>query len=161
MIIKLDIGNAFDRVKHSFLYKVLLSFGFSTNFVNLIKSCTEKSCLSPLVNGRPTSYFQASRGISQGCPLSPFLYILMVDSLRRKLTTVKNLGIDPDIRIIKDIEPIHHALFVDDFTAIGGASINIAKVFSGILQDFCSISGALINKRKSDVFGWNIEQNDI
>ena len=41
------------------------------------------------------------------------------------------------------------------------SSINIAKVFSGILQDLCSISGALINKRKSDVFGWNVEHHGI
>ena len=70
MIIKLDMANAFDRVKHSFLYKVLLSFRFSSNFVNLIKACIEKPWIAPLVNGRPTSYFQSSRGIRQGCTLS-------------------------------------------------------------------------------------------
>ena len=42
MLIKLDISNAFDRVKLSFLYKFLLSFGFSPTFVNLIKACTDK-----------------------------------------------------------------------------------------------------------------------
>ena len=57
MIIKLDMANAFDRVRHSFLVKVLLSFGFSSNFVNLIKSGIEKPWIAPLVNGRPTSYF--------------------------------------------------------------------------------------------------------
>ena len=61
MIIKLDMENAFDRVKNSFFYKVLLSFGFSSNFVNLIKACIEKPWIAPLVNGKPTSYFQASR----------------------------------------------------------------------------------------------------
>ena len=57
MIIKLDMVNAFDLVKHSFLFKVLLSFGFSSHFSNLIKACITKSWIAPLVNGRPTNYF--------------------------------------------------------------------------------------------------------
>ena len=54
MLIKLDMKNAFDRVKIPFLYDVLLSFGFSFDFLNLIKACTNKPWIVPLVNGRPT-----------------------------------------------------------------------------------------------------------
>ena len=89
MLIKFDMKNAFDRVKLPFLYRVLLSFGFNLKFVNLIKACTESPWIAPLVNGRPIDFFQASRGLSQGCPLSPFLYILMAESLSRKLSVVK------------------------------------------------------------------------
>ena len=53
MIIKLDMKNTFDRVKLPFLYDVLLSFGFCSEFVNLIKACTNKPWIAPLVNGRP------------------------------------------------------------------------------------------------------------
>ena len=52
MIIKLDRKNAFDRVNLSFLYDVLLSFGFCSEFVNLIKACTDGPWIAPLVNGR-------------------------------------------------------------------------------------------------------------
>lgn len=85
MLIKLDMTNAFDQVKLSFLYKVILTFGFNPAFVNLIKACTDKPWIAPLVNDRPTSYFQASRGIRKGCLLSPFLYIIMADTLSGKL----------------------------------------------------------------------------
>ena len=54
MLIKLDMKKAFDRVKLPFLYRVLLSFGFTPKFVNLIKACTERPWIVPLVNGRPT-----------------------------------------------------------------------------------------------------------
>jgi hypothetical protein len=119
MLIKLDMENAFDWVKLSFLYKVLLSFGFSSDFVNLIKACTEKPWIAPLVNGRLTNYFQASRGLRQGFPLSPFLYILMADSLSRKLTAEKKVGTVPGIRLMKGLDPINHALFADDSLMLG------------------------------------------
>ena len=62
---------------------------------------------------------------------------------------------------MKGIEPTNHALFVDDLLLFKGASMNIAKVFSVILQDFCNIYGALINKRKIIVFGWNVDHHTI
>ena len=58
MLIKLDMANAFDRVKLSFLCKV-----FSSAFINLIKACTDKPWIAPLVNGRPTNFFQSSKGL--------------------------------------------------------------------------------------------------
>ena len=81
MLIKLDMKNAFDRVKLPFLYDVLLSFGFCSEFVNLIKACTDRPWIAPLVNGRPTDFFKATKGLRQGCPMSPFLYVLMVETL--------------------------------------------------------------------------------
>ena len=140
MLIKLDMKNAFDRVKLSFLYKVLLSFGFSVEFVKLIKACTYRPWIVPLVNGRPSDFFQASRGVRQGCPLSPFLYILMAESLGRKLTVKKEAGYIPSIKITRGVDPINHAHFADDSLLLGGASLNIAEAFNEILQNFCLIS---------------------
>ena len=57
MLIKLDMKNTFDRVKLSFLYRVLISFGFSTEFVYLIKVCIDGPWIAPLVNGRPIDLF--------------------------------------------------------------------------------------------------------
>jgi hypothetical protein len=62
---------------------------------------------------------------------------------------------------MKGIDPINHALFADDSLMLGGASIKIAKNFNEILQSFCNISGALMNKRKSAIYGWNTEQQII
>ena len=101
MLINLDMKNAFDRVKLPFLYRVLLAFGFNPEFVNLIKACTESPWIAPLANGRRTKFFQASRGLRQGFPLSPFLYILMVESLSRKLSVVKEAGFIPGIKIAR------------------------------------------------------------
>ena len=63
MLIKLDMQASFDRVKLPFLYDVLLTFGFSPKFVDLIKACPDRPWIAPLVNGRPSDFFQATRGL--------------------------------------------------------------------------------------------------
>jgi hypothetical protein len=109
----------------------------------------------------PTNFLQASRGLRQGYPLSPFSYIIMADSLSRKLTVENKVETVLGIRLVRELEPINHALFVDDSLLLGGASITIAQTFSIILQSFCRISGALINRKKSAVYGWNVDQQTI
>ena len=161
MLIKLDMKNAFDRVKLPFLYDVLLSFGFSPEFVNLIKACTNGPWIAPLVNGRPSDFFKYSKGLLQGCPMSPFLYILMAETLSRKLLVEKKAGYIPGIIIARGVDPINHALFVDDSLLLGGASMKIARDFDVVLKNLSQILGALINKSKSIVFGWNVDQITI
>ena len=85
MAIKLDMENAFDRVNHFFLFASMEKFGFSQRFIRWIKACISSPCIAPLVNGRPTKFFQATRGIRHGCPLSPYIYLMVDDSLSRKL----------------------------------------------------------------------------
>eukprot|EP00253_Pinus_taeda_P027254 PITA_27254 len=161
MVIKLDMENAFDRVNRNFLSKVLLSFRFSSTFVHLIKACIDNPWIAPLVNGRPTNFFKAKRGIRQGCPLSPYLYILMADSLSRKLNAERDSGILPGLKTTTGTEPSNHALFVDDSLLLGGASTRIARAFDKVLRSYCRVTGAAVNNNKSEVYSWNINQQEL
>jgi len=161
MVIKLDMANAFDRVNRLFLCKVLHSFSFSLHFVQIIKACIDKPWVAPLVNDRPTNFFQAQRGIRQGCPLSPFLYIIMADSLNRKLIVERIAGNIPGLKPSNGAEPINHVLFTDNSLLLEGASIRIAKAFELVLINYCRSSGALVNERKSEVFSWNLSQPEL
>ena len=70
MAIKLDMANAFDRVNHFFLFKILQKIGFSKNFCRWIKSYLSIPWIVPLLNGKPDGFFQASRGLRQGYYIS-------------------------------------------------------------------------------------------
>jgi len=80
MVVKLDMENAFDRVRYSFPFSIMNKFGFSNPFISWISAWIEA-----LINGRPGDFFQSSRGLKKGCSLSPLIYVIMVDSLSRKL----------------------------------------------------------------------------
>jgi len=161
MLIKLDMANAFDRVNQPFLYKVLLAFGFSPHFVSLIKACTDNPWIAPLANGRPTTFFHAQRGLRQGCPLSPFIYILKADTLSRKLSAKKDAGSLPGLKPSIHSPAQNHALFADDSLLLGGASTRITKAFDEVLKSYCRVMRASINEGKSEVYGWNIEQQEL
>ena len=63
MVIKLDLANAFDRVRHDFLFLVMKKLGFSPHFINWVQGCISSQWIAPLVNGRSTDFFKASRGL--------------------------------------------------------------------------------------------------
>jgi hypothetical protein len=156
MVVKLDMENAFDRVKHSFLFSILKAYGFSENFSNWIKACISTPWVSPLLNGRPTNFFKASRGLRQGCPLSPFLYILLADSLSRKLEEERRKGKLPGLLIARGVKEINHSQFADDTLLLGSTTIRTANRFQKILSSFLTASGGKLNISKCRIYGWHV-----
>ena len=81
----LDFEKAFDSVEWSFIWKTLSSFNFGSSLINWIKLCYRsiESCV--LNNGWASSYFTPERGVRQGCPLSPYIFILCAEVLANKI----------------------------------------------------------------------------
>ena len=80
-IVSLDQEKAFDRVEISFLMKVLERMGFGPSFRNWIGLLYTDVHSAVSVNGFLTKFFPVTRGVRQGCPLSPLLYVLVMESL--------------------------------------------------------------------------------
>ena len=81
MVVKIDLEKAYDRLEWSFIKMVLEHFNFPRNIINLIMSYVTTTSASILFNGGKLSSFQPSRGIKQGDPLSPFLFLLCIEFL--------------------------------------------------------------------------------
>jgi hypothetical protein len=157
MIIKIDMANAFDRVKHEFLFDVLNKFGFHSSFVSWIKACISSPWIASLINGCPTPFFQATRGLRQGCPLSPLLYVIMAETLNRRLEQERATRNIPGLKIARGVRRINNSQFVDDTLLLGGASQTMARRFKLVLDQYEQASGGLINKLKSQIYAWNIK----
>jgi hypothetical protein len=85
MLLKLDLSKAFDKLSWEFMREMLLAFGFNQDWVAWILNLTSSAFFSLLVNGVPSRPFSPSRGIRQGDPLSPFLFIIMAEGLSRSI----------------------------------------------------------------------------
>lgn len=85
MLLNLDLSKCFDKLNWGFIRQMLLAFGFSPNWTNWVLSLISSAFFSILVNGYHSTTFSPSIGIRQGYPLSPFIFILMVEGLGRMI----------------------------------------------------------------------------
>ncbi|KAG8480634.1 hypothetical protein CXB51_025228 [Gossypium anomalum] len=105
-----------------------------------------------LWNGVPTLKFQPTRGVRQGCPLSPYLFILCMEWLSHSIQATIGVGNWSPIRLVRNGPLLSHFFFVDDLILFGHAEEHQAWIIKNILDDFCSYSGHRINKRKTNIF---------
>ena len=97
--LKIDMCKAYDRVNWNFLKAVMLSMNFSSTWVNWVMECVTTIQYTLLLNGSPTEPFYPSRGIRQGDPISPYLFLLCANILSIALTQAESQKKIRSIRI--------------------------------------------------------------
>ncbi|GJY39867.1 RNA-directed DNA polymerase, eukaryota [Tanacetum coccineum] len=118
MVFKVDFAKAYDSVRWDYLMDVLKSFGFGDKWCGWIKGSLSASMASVLVNGSPMAEFQFFRGLKQGDPLAPYLFILVMESLHLSFSRTVDVGIFKGIQIGKDFT-LSHLFYADDAVFIG------------------------------------------
>ena len=85
MALKLDMSKAYDRVKWAFLESIMLQMGFTESWVSMIMECVHTVSYFVLINGEPKGFFHPTRGLRQGDPISPYLFLLCAEGLHALL----------------------------------------------------------------------------
>lgn len=134
--------------------------GFPTKLVNTIMRCVRSVSFSILINGQPSNSFKPQRGIRQGDPLSPYLFIICAEVLSGLIFSYQDQGKIHGISIAKNAPPISHLFFADDSMVFCRANRTEAKHLMDIFAEYQRISGQKINLSKSEmVFSPTIMQN--
>ncbi|CAN6573468.1 unnamed protein product [Malus baccata var. baccata] len=152
MAIKLDMAKAYDRVEWDFLLSMMSKLGFAPFFCNRVKECISTVSFSILINGSPTGYIQPQRGLRQGDPLSPFLFLICTEGFSSLIKNGMERGALHGYRFIPNGTPLTHLFFADDSVLFGNATVEEAKGVADILNTYARGSGQEINLSKSSIF---------
>lgn len=140
----LDQAKAFDRVRHSYLFGLLGEFGLPESFVEVIKLLYSELRCSVLVNGSTTDEFMYTRGIRQGCPLGPTLFVLSIEPL---LTTLASDELFRGLPLTGTDE-LKVLAYADDVSLFVRTPSSIER-FRRTFARYAEVSGAQLNEGKS------------
>lgn len=152
-ILKVDFEKAFDSLNWSYLDSVLEQMNFGQIWRSWIQGCLKSAMISVLVNGSPTTQFRMERGVRQGDPLAPFLFIIAAEGLHRAIETAKEQNLFSGIQLSNGGPVISHLQYADDAIFCGDWSIQNARNLIRILKCFELATGLKVNLNKSKLFG--------
>eukprot|EP00253_Pinus_taeda_P018901 PITA_18901 len=127
----------------------------SNRKVRWVMALVTSSSFSILVNGSPSKTFNPSRGLRQGDPLSPFLFILMMEGLGQYIKHAKEVGNIKGLQLSENGQALTYQQFVDNTILYGIPMVKEALAYKHILSYFAMATGMEVNLSKSNIFFLN------
>eukprot|EP00253_Pinus_taeda_P034089 PITA_34089 len=155
MIIQLDIAKAYDKLNWTYIRRVLIAFGFDHNWVRWFMALVTSSSFSILVNYSPFEICIPSRGLRQGDPLYPFLFILMMEGLGRSIKQAKAKGKIKGLQLYENGQTLTHQQSMDDTMLQGVPTVKEALTYKQLLNEFGLATSMEVNLFKSKIFFFN------
>jgi hypothetical protein len=149
--LKLDMSKAYDRVEWNFLKRMMEKLGFDSRWINLIMQCVSTVSYKIKVNGDLTEVIVPMRGLRQGDPLSPYLFLICAEGFSGLLNEVERVGNMEGVTICANAPSITHLLFADDSLLLLKVNEGNANYLQHVLQLYEQCSGKIINKDKSSI----------
>ena len=138
-MLKIDLAKAFDRLEWNFIVSALSRKGLHGHFINRVHACVSSPTFSVPINGQSAAKFKSHRGIRQGCPMSPYLFVLAINELSISLNEAAQANHLQGISLGPKCPSIHSLLFADDLLVCGQATTQEAQTMSDLIQHFCSL----------------------
>jgi hypothetical protein len=160
LILKLDLKKAYDHVSWDFLRLILAQTGFSATSSSWIMSYVTIASFALLINGETSNFFNNERVLHQGCPLSPLLFILVMESLSILLKKGQEFGNLIGVKVSRVVK-ILHLIFVDDVLIMTKASVGEWQLVKNILEKKFSALGLKINHSKFTFHHAGLEDVDL
>jgi hypothetical protein len=149
IICKMDLEKAYDHVNWDFLLYMLRRCGFGDKWCSWIAHCISSVRFSVLVNGTPSGFFSSSRGLRQGDPLSPLLFVFVMEALGRMLSAAVSGGLLDGFSV--GSVAFSHLLFADDTLIFCDASSAHLRHLRSLFLCFEAASGLKVNLAKSEL----------
>ncbi|CAM8932747.1 unnamed protein product [Rhodiola kirilowii] len=160
-MIKLDFCKAYDSISWEYLDQIQQIMGFGDKWRQWIFECISTPMLAVLINGSPTEEFPMERGLRQGDPLSPFLFLIAAEGLSRLLARAKEVGDLRGVEWVRNGDRMNHLQYADDTIIFCEAELEEIKSLRRILKSFEAASGLRINYSKSKCVGIGVKEGDL
>jgi hypothetical protein len=157
----LDFEKAFDKIEHEVIIQIMRHKGFSNKWVDWINGILKSGTSSALLNGIPRKVFHCRRGVRQGDPLSPLIFVLAADLLQTIINKAKEarvLRLPIDVGYTTNFPIIQYA---DDTLLIMEACPQQLFVLKEILNTFAYSTGLKVNYSKSSIYPINISNERL
>ncbi|GKV32054.1 hypothetical protein SLEP1_g40687 [Rubroshorea leprosula] len=157
-LFKIDFEKAFDKVSWEFLDYMMQRMGFCVIWRNWIMECLRTNLVSILVNGSPTRQFTVTRGLRQGDPLSPFLFLIIAEGLNGLVSAASQKGLLDGAEVGSRGFKVSHLQYADDTILFAKAKEENVWAMKGVLRAFELVSGLKINFNKSHLIGIHVQE---
>jgi hypothetical protein len=150
----MDFNKAYDRVDLSFLFAALERLGCPQEFIGVVKLLflNAEACVS--INGRTTGNFPVGQGVRQGCPLAPYLFLVIGEVLNLTIKEEARVGRICGIRLPGAHEEQIIGQYADDTNLTLRAEEQPVLHTVATLEKFCQVSGLNINWNKTLAYFW-------
>ncbi|KAL0016440.1 hypothetical protein SO802_003509 [Lithocarpus litseifolius] len=152
MAIKLDISKAYDRVEWAYLESIMRKLGFNEKWISLIMMCVTTVSYSVLINGEPRGNITPSRGLRQGDPISPYLFVLCAEGLSAMIRQKEAVGLIKGVVVSRQAPLTSYLFFADDSIFFCRATMEECKQVALVLDTYEKESGQKLNKDKTSLF---------
>ncbi|KAL2933269.1 hypothetical protein RDABS01_016388 [Bienertia sinuspersici] len=151
LALKLDMCKAYDRVDWEFLSYVMNKLGFDGAWIERVQRCLHSISFTFKINGSNMGAVCPTRGLRQGDPISPYLFLLCADAFSTLLAKAASEGDIHGYRVCRGAPRVSHLFFADDSLLFAKANSDECSKVADIISLYERASGQLVNLEKSEV----------